>query len=364
MAAVGGLLLFAAGCAAEAPAPWRLVTPTGVAPTSMFVGPAGWYVGGAGEGPVLVVRDGDAWRGVPTTPASGYGRVATLLYLAADPAGRVVALGTATGGAHLNPRWTAWLGNTSGIVEEPQTVETFGGPEAGGITGVVYGDEPGVVGAWSLGPGGIGVAVWRHAWATWLREPSRPALAGSPPAVMESATAVTAVGGSTVLVGIQTSLVAGGVQQRAVLWRSDGPGGDWRRIDLDAAAADSADAERADTDSAATDVACADDGCLVVGRSGDTLAGWQVTGDRVESVALPRREVDRYLAEPRVARDGQLTAIAVGDGSGLLTRRGAGPWTASTTPAGQVRTIGVDHGKVVLLLRGPDGDQQVYRSAG
>ena len=65
-----------------------------------------------------------------------------------------------------------------------------------------------------------------------------------------------------------------------------------------------------------------------------------------------------------MARDGPVTAIAVGDGSGLLTRRDSGPWTVSTTPDGQVRGIGVYQGEVVLLLRGPDGTQQVYSRDG
>jgi hypothetical protein len=56
-----------------------------------------------------------------------------------------------------------------------------------------------------------------------------------------------------------------------------------------------------------------------------------------------------------------LTAIVVGDGSGLLTRDGTGSWAASTTPHGEVRSIGLYQGRAVLLLRRSDGAQEVYR---
>ncbi len=326
VAAIGAMLLVCAGCADTAATSWRLVTPTGVRPESMFAGPAGWFVGGTGNGPVLVMRDGDGggWRDVPTAAASGYGRMATLVHVAADPAGRIVAMGTAIGGAHLNPRWSIWLGSAAGIAEEPQTVETFGGPDAGGISGVVYGTDPGVVGAWSLGPGATGVAVWRPDGLTWLRRPSSPVFVGSPPTLLD---------------------------QRAVLWRTDARDDDsWIRVDLD----------RSGTASAATDVTCAGADCVVVGRLAGALAAWQVTGDAVEPIDLPRRAVDRYTAQPRVAFDGRTTAIAVGDGSGLLTREGAGEWVAAGTPAGEVRGIGMFRGRVVLLQRDGTGGQQLY----
>ena len=347
------LLAACAGCAGSVEPAWRLVTPAGMSPTSMFAGPAGLFVGGNSvppdSGPVLVVRDQDSWRGVSVAPTTGYGQVATLDRVAVDPRGRVVALGNATGGAHLNPRRTAWIGDPAGIVEEPQTVDTFGGNEAGGITDVVYGDEPLVVGEWSLAPGVTGIAVWRHHGMTWVRQPSPAVFVGSPPRVAESATAASAAGPETVIVGLETTLAEGGVHQRAVLWRSDGP--IWHRTDLDTS----------DRDSAATDVSCAGSSCLVVGRLGDTLAAWWMTGDSAGALDLPHRAVDHYTAQPKVATDGELTAIAVGDGSGLLTRDGTGPWAASTTPDGEVRSIGVYQGQVVLLLRRSDGAQEVYR---
>lgn len=347
--------LLTGGCTGPVTPSWQLVTPPGMVPSALFAGPDGVFAAGqavSDGAPVLKLRDGAGWRSVPATAVTGYGQVATLVAGAANPAGRIVLLGTATGGAHLNPRWTAWVGDDAGVVEEPQTMETFGGPNAGGLTGVTYGAEPAVVGSWSVDAGGTGVAVWRHRGLTWVREPSPAVFTGSPSASTESATAANAVDARTVVVGLQTDLAGGAVRQRAEFWWSDG--GTWSRTDLDTSGADSA----------ATDVTCSDAGCLVVGRLAGALAAWRVfgpdSGMRVEPVALPDRAVDRYTGHPRVARDGPLVVIAVGAGSELLTGTDAGTWTSVPTPAGEVRGLVVRDDTIVLLLRDGSGAQQVH----
>lgn len=62
---------------------------------------------------------------VPLQAISGYAPQARWQAMAAA-AGDVVALGGARGGAHGNVRWTVWHGSTAGLVEQPQTFETFG----------------------------------------------------------------------------------------------------------------------------------------------------------------------------------------------------------------------------------------------
>jgi hypothetical protein len=328
-------------------------------PSALFAGPAGVFVAGqaaTGAAPVLDRRDGADWRSILATAATGYGQVATFVQGAANPAGRILLLGTATGGAHLNPRWTTWIGDAAGLVEEPQTMETFGGENAGGITAVTYGAEPAIVGSWSVDAGVTGVAVWRHRGPTWVRELSPPVFVGSPPAAIESATAATAVGARTVIVGLQTDLAGGAVRQRAEFWWSDG--GTWSRTDLDTSGADSA----------ATDVTCSDAECLVVGRLDGALAAWRVSEwgvssnrrDPVERVALPDRPVDHYTGHPRVARDGPLVVMAVGAGSELLTGADGRTWTSVPTPARDVRGLIVHDGTILLLLREGSGAQQVY----
>lgn len=382
-------LTLLAGCTGSTPPAWKDVTPPGMAPAALFAGADTVFVGGQSTGaaaaPVLLTRADDGWRAIPATPATGYGQVATIVEGAADPAGRIVLMGTATGGAHLNPRWTTWIGDGAGLVEEPQTVDTFGGSDAGGITGVTYGDEPGIVGSRSLAPGVIGIAVWRHQGAIWVQQPSPPVFVGTPPATMESATAAAAVGATTVIVGLETRLAGGAVRQRAELWRSDGAG--WTRLDLDPSAGDAstagtsaadgsaadgsdgagvtsagigAEVDGADVDSAATGVTCTDTDCLVVGRRDGALVAWRVVGDRIEPVPLPARTVDHYTGNPLVARDGALTAIAVGAGPDLLTSRDGRTWTSLAAPPGEARGLVVRGDRVLLLVREETGGQQVY----
>lgn len=352
---VASALALLAGCTESAMPSWSLVTPPGMVPAVLFAGADGVFVGGQTIGsaaPVLLARAGVGWQEMPVTPMTGYGQVATLVAGAADPAGRLVLMGTATGGAHLNPRWTTWIGDGAGIVEEPQSPETFGGWNAGGITGVTFGAEPAIVGAWSVDAGATGLAVWRHQGATWSRQPDPPVFVGAPPATTESATAATAVGSTTVIVGLETQLVGGSVRQRAELWRSDG--GPWTRLDLDTS---SGSASAADT--AATGVTCTDADCLVVGRRDGALVAWRIRGGLIQPVALPARTVDHYTGNPLVAREGSITAIAID--AVLLTSRNGTSWSDIALPTGEIRGLAMRGDTVLVLLREASGAQQVYQ---
>ena len=61
--------------------------------------------------------DARTWKRVPTEASTGYGTVSILYALAASPRG-VVALGSATGGAHGNPRTVSWLLGADGTLRE------------------------------------------------------------------------------------------------------------------------------------------------------------------------------------------------------------------------------------------------------
>ena len=93
-------------------------------------------------------------------PSTPYGKVAALISLTGD--GRsIVAIGAAHGGAHANFRWTIWTGTAAGVVDRPQTFETFGGQEAGGLLAVAQDREgPLIVGTWQ-GAYGLDGAIWR-----------------------------------------------------------------------------------------------------------------------------------------------------------------------------------------------------------
>lgn len=425
------------GCTGAAEPGWTDVTPPGVHPSTVFAAAGTVLVGGqeaTPDGrPALRRWDGSGWAVVPVTPATGYGQVATFVAGAVDRQGRVMLMGTATGGAHLNPRWTTWIGTvagegseggpTAGVVEEPQTAETFGGWDAGGVTAVTYGSDPSVVGVWSVGAGATAIAVWRHQGSTWVRQASPPEFAGAPPGITEGATAAAAVGAMTVLVGLQTELTGGTVHQRAQLWRSTGwpTAGPWIRLDLDPAPAlatgsttepatgstgqpgtgratgstvrsstagptagdpgsdrgagpaaggtgagptGAGSATPGPPDSVATDVTCTVQDCLVAGRRDGRLAVWRVAGDRVEPVPVPDQAVDPAAA-PRIARDGTRTVVAVGTGpqtpAQLLLGTGDGDWAAVAGPPGDVRGLAVDAGAVLLLRRDAAGTQDLQR---
>ncbi len=357
LALVAALVASACTAGTEAAPPaggWQVVTPPGVLASDLFARAGGVLVGGVSAGPgprplLAIERDG-AWQDIPATPATAYGGQAAILHASIDDAGRVVAIGAVTGGAHLNPRWSAWTGTGAGILEEPQTVETFGGPAAGGVTGVVGGDDPLVVGTWSLAPGVTGIAVWKHAGALWIRQPSPEVFTGSA-SEQVTATAAAGSGGAVVVVGLSTSFRHGLVRQRAIAWVSDEARASWTRVDLDAS----------DDDSAATDVSCAADGCLVVGRLGGRLAAWRLAGTAAARVPLPDRTVDRYAGQPRVADDGSRAVVAVGAGDELFARSSADRWESIAAPAGEVRRLGLSGDGLYVLLRPPSGDQLVYR---
>ncbi|MET0865415.1 MAG: hypothetical protein ABWZ98_13870, partial [Nakamurella sp.] len=209
---------------------WVIATPPGLRPASLSAGTSGVLVGGASDDadqrPLVAVRDGQSWLEIPATATTAYGAMADIVQLGLGADGQVVAIGTVAGGAHLNPRWSAWIGTTQGIVEEPQTVETFGGPEAGGITGVLSGSAPLVVGSWTISAGVLGVALWQHSperigGQTWLRQPSPPMLVSNakelisptaaawstqPPAAGRDSAALPAGDARIVLGGLVTSL--------------------------------------------------------------------------------------------------------------------------------------------------------------
>jgi len=339
---------------------WNTVTPAGMVPASLSAGINGVVVGGATDsaapGPILAQWRPPGWQDIPMEAATEYGAMATVIHLSLGPDRQVTAIGSIAGGAHLNPRWSAWIGSTDVVVEEPQTVETFGGPEAGGLTGLVSGPNPMIVGTWTAGAGLIGVATWGHQDQTWVRRPSPPVLSGNAAELLTAtATAATGAGSGVVITGLATTFVGGIVHQQAVLWFSGDDPERWTRVDLDGS----------DQDSAATDVSCAAGSCVTVGRLGDRLAAWRVDARGAVPVAtqasdLPERQIDRYAGQPRVGVDAATTVIAPGTSGELLVGTEPLTWTSVPAPAGEQRRVGVHDGTAFLLLRQDGGQQDIY----
>ena len=147
-----------AGCATAAPTPpseWAIVALPGDAAAVTLTAYRDELLVGTRPtddtaAPGLVRLQGSTTTVLAVTPASGYGPEARWLSIAVDDGGDLVAVGGARGGAHANVRWTVWRGSTeSGLREEEQTFDTFGGWGAGDLVGAVAAPSgPAIVGSW------------------------------------------------------------------------------------------------------------------------------------------------------------------------------------------------------------------------
>jgi len=299
--------------------------------------------GGAGTGddaePRLLVRAGTGWEDVPLEPRTGYGEVASLVELAVAPDGGVVALGNATGGAHLMPRWTAWSGTLGRVGEEPQVFETFGGPSAGGLAGVTSSPVAAVVGSWATSPERLSPAVWSQDGPRWDRRTDVGEFADRGD-VQALPAAVAATTSFVVVVGTETTTDTTGTRQDAVAWRTRDLQ-EWERLPLRG---------RPGVSSGATDLACGPRACVVAGWVGDRLTAWRVDARAARRLPLPRVAVEPYVARPRAAYDGACTAVAAGQESRDLVASADGKrWTTRPVPRAEVTDLAIDGGRLYVL---------------
>jgi hypothetical protein len=230
---------------------------------------------------------------------------------------------------------------------------TFGGPEAGGITDVISGESPLVVGSWTFSAGLVGVAAWGHDGTTWVRRPGPPDLSGTSDA-LTAATAADAADTGAVIAGFVTTLGGGSVHQQGVLWVSGPDRSTWTKVDVDSS----------DANSAATDVRCSDDFCIVVGPVGDRLAAWRLQGTPATRIdGLPDRVVDRFVAAPCVSLRGSSVVISGTGRDEVITTTLAAPWSSTAAPSGEVRKVALADNRIYLLLRSADGTGTVVMRA-
>ncbi len=319
--------------------------------------------------PMLLQLTDDAAEPVRLTPQSPYGRLAQFEFLGTDGS-RIAGVGTATGGAHLNPRWSIWSGTTGGLIEQPQPVEVFGGWNAGSLNAVAFDDSgPLLVGSWTADGGGIGGAMWTQHDSDWRRTASALPLAGTP-AGRFLPTGIGAVGNRILVSGFTVTQTESGTGLEPTLWIGDRAGG-WQRRALPDGGADGV----------ATGLACAADGCWVVGRIGNRLALWQVDGapsTAAGSVGTPGNDGDDGESISRVAdlpsvplapgddtavvaTDGESLVAAVGS-AGRILQRGIGTdWSEVASPAPEVRAVAVSNGQLTAIT-GTDAGAQVWQS--
>lgn len=276
-------------------------------------------------------------------PQSPYGNLAQLVYLATDGTA-VAAVGTATGGAHLNPRWTVWRGTLSGVAEQPQGMETFGGWNAGSLDGLALDPTgPLLIGSWSTGSGSIGTALWTTAGTSWRRDPTASALAGTAAAPAEP-TGIAARGDDVLVSGFDIA----GTTLRAGLWLGTRTGS-WRRIDLPGAGADSV----------ATGVACRADGCWVVGRIGPAAALWRVVGSSASRVGdLPAMTVAAVGQTPVLAVSDDLVWVAVEGSDQQPAVQADGRWSRMVSPGAAIAAVTAS-GRTLVAVTGELPDTAV-----
>ncbi|HYN29966.1 MAG TPA: hypothetical protein VES95_08865 [Dermatophilaceae bacterium] len=218
-------------------------------------------------------------------------------------AGRITAVGGAPAGAHSNTRWSTWAGTLeTGVREQPQPFETFGGWGAGAVTALVATPERDLlVGSWA-GTTGDDVVTWRQSAERWVRTSPAGTPLASTPSLLTGARGATAWGRGVLVVGSTTSLQPGRVAQRPAGWRAPSTAGPWSRVDLDSG----------DAAGEAHAAACDSERCLVLGQVGGRLAAWDVndTGARrlpgMPSWPVGERDL---LPPPLLLRSGPVAVV-------------------------------------------------------
>lgn len=304
---------------------------------------------GAGDdrAPALARRSADdsspAWEPVPLRPSTPYGKVASLLSLAGD--GRSLsALGAAHGGAHANVRWTVWTGTPAGLVDRPQTFETFGGQEAGGLLAVVR-DRVGplIVGTWQ-GAHGLDGALWRSEGQRWVRQPTPAAFTNTPDRQVAPRTAAGQPDGSVTIDGSVIDL-SDGVRQSAAVWR--GSGTDWRLTLLP----DSGQRSEAWSTVCAEPVSAE---CWTVGSREGAVTVW-IDGDRAGPPELPELPVGDADTGVITRHDDRVVVAVSTNGRGRLLVGHDGGWRLFTAPDGTLRAAALV-GTKLYLVSGPEND--------
>lgn len=167
-----------------------------------------WYVVGASGGhpAAWVSADGVAWRPVALRSATYYGQQGSFTSVACRGSD-VVALSSASGGVHGNPRVSVWRGPSGagataaggvaaaddpsggGWREVPVPFELFGGPLAGAVGQVVAGPA-----GWLIVGSRVSPTTGRHGAAVWVSADGETfQLVDDAPALRSTDDALTAV---------------------------------------------------------------------------------------------------------------------------------------------------------------------------
>ncbi len=344
--------------------PWvRIELPGGLSPASLTAAGGELWVGGrqtADARPAIAHGGAARWTAVTVQPSTVYGEEADLVHVVEAPDGPH-AIGIATGGQHLLPRWTLWAQDpvTHHLVEQPQSFETFGGPSAGGLTDLIATpDGVRILGIWAPNSSWYGTALWSLRAPDWQRD-AEPALASTDD-LQQLPARVGLLGGRLVIVGtIARFDVGGNPMSQQVVWVQDGAGA-WRAVQPRPTGPSS--------NGVLTDIGCLADTCLAVGGETRTgPSGWHLTLDRVDAAgrvtALTMPEIPFVIGadQPRLAVSE--TAVAVLSGTDpvlhlLRDRR----WTVTARPPGRVLDAEIVDADLYLVIE-DSGRRALWRAA-
>lgn len=234
-----------------------------------------------GRAPALDRILGGVTAEVELRPAEPYARSARLTAVAGDGS-TLYLIGSRTGGAHGNPRWTVWDGPAHGpVTSRPQGFFTFGGQDAGPLLATVIVDgRPILVGSRG-GAHGADAALYTRTGTTWAAMHVDAALRSGPTRVLGFG--AVAAHGSRLLIAGDAVDTSNGVHQSPVVFVGslDGP---WQSVTLPVPPAESEGHL-----SRATSVSCdaAQDVCWVAGWSGGHPMVWAIAvTDEPTSVVL------------------------------------------------------------------------------
>jgi hypothetical protein len=336
-----------AGCAAEAPAkaPFTAVElPSGVVPVRIAATGGLLYVAVSRDGkPGMLRYEKGRATEIPLTPATPYGSRAEWQSLAADGTG-ILAIGSKTGGAHGNPRWSVWRTQGTRLVEQPQKFSAFGGYGAGSLVdGVLPASGPLLVGVWQSETVGSDAAVWTTDGTLWNRQSSAGTPLESTPDALKFPMAATTHGADALIAGWQ---LADGRQQPVV----------WTLRDGVATLTPLPDAGKSGM---AITVTCADT-CAIAGRVDGKLAIWRQSGNAWRRVSdVPDVPVgDHERPVPPVG-----DTLVYSDRSMVRVATLGGDASDAAGPTGVVTAVARVH-DTTYVLAGPDKDNQILWRAG
>lgn len=326
--------------------------PSVVAPApgdAVLIGGDADAAGRRGAPSLLLVRNDGVGLPTQTQAKSYYGRRAEWGGLAIDPQTTMVfGFGGRRGGAHTNVRWTAWAGPIRGQVsEQTQTFETFGGPQAGEIVGVLVADgQARLVGSWQGERNGLDIAVWSLHDDVWTRGSSAGTALASTESVQNSAQAAAARGKGAAIVGTITTFRDGHVTTKPGLWTSPSPDGPWTRVEIPAPDSSVGQGQAITCDS--------DGNCLILGVEGGILRGWTLSPDgAIADADVPRLPIDSPdgLAAPWGSAGHRVAAVPSGDGGSVVLVQTGDSWREFTGGPGTPTGVAQLNGTVYETVR-------------